>query len=192
MHCSFASTATSDCFSIHRILSLSRVKSIHLPSSTGRQSTFVERDPLVDRDSNSIEPPNNSWNESIWGSPRNCKWHKEDESALSAFEPLPLPMTYPGSAPSLKDVMNMKNCDPEIKDCRDVIYQWTGECSRCQGTGKVIFYKEKDREVVCECINCIGLGLNLPECKSGPVCYFALFYTYYIAVVRLLKPPSLA
>ncbi|KAI5080363.1 hypothetical protein GOP47_0005842 [Adiantum capillus-veneris] len=88
----------------------------------------------------------------------NGKWLRDDESALRRTEPLPLPMTYPGSAPAHKDVENMKNCDPEIKDCRDVIYQWTGECSRCQGTGDVNYHNREGREVIWKCITCLGLG----------------------------------
>lgn len=88
----------------------------------------------------------------------NGRWCKDDESALGKHEPLPLPMVYPGSTPDPQDVENMKNCDPEEKDCKDVLYQWTGKCSRCQGTGEVSYYRKKGREVICKCIPCMGLG----------------------------------
>lgn len=88
----------------------------------------------------------------------NGRWHKENESALSKDEPLPLPMAYPGSSPNPQEVENMKNCDPEEKDCKDVLYQWTGKCTRCQGTGEVSYYRKKGRETICKCIPCMGLG----------------------------------
>lgn len=93
-----------------------------------------------------------------WRAFANGKWHREDESALSKSEPLPLPMTYPSSTPVPEDVEKMKNCDPEVKDCKEVLYQWTGNCSRCQGSGEVSYFRKKGREVICKCITCLGLG----------------------------------
>ncbi|KAI5067417.1 hypothetical protein GOP47_0017945 [Adiantum capillus-veneris] len=89
---------------------------------------------------------------------KNGRWHKDDESALSKDEPLPLPMAYPYSSPNPQEVEEMKNCDPEKKDCKDVLYQWVGKCSRCQGTGEVSYFPKKGREVICKCIPCMGLG----------------------------------
>lgn len=48
--------------------------------------------------------------------------------------------------------------DPQ--DCKPVIYQWTGDCKACQGTGLVSFYRKR-HEVVSKCINCLGIGICL-------------------------------
>ncbi|MCO5604974.1 hypothetical protein L7F22_059149 [Adiantum nelumboides] len=94
---------------------------------------------------------------------KNGRWHKDNETALSQDEPLPLPMVYPDSSPNPQEVEDMKNCDPEKKDCKDVLYQWIGKCSRCQGTGEVSFFRKKGREIICKCIPCMGLGKLLPK-----------------------------
>lgn len=93
-----------------------------------------------------------------WRVYANDKWRKKSDSALSKKEPLPLPMTYPDSTPIPEDMEKQKNCNPEVKDCKPVLYQWTGKCSRCQGTGEVSYYRKRGREVICKCISCLGLG----------------------------------
>ncbi|CAM6091975.1 unnamed protein product [Calypogeia fissa] len=86
------------------------------------------------------------------------KWQKRHESSLSEDEPLPLPMTWPNSTPIPPEKVNeLLKCDPEKQTCKDVIYQWTGDCKRCQGTGLVSFYRKK-REIISKCINCLGIG----------------------------------
>ncbi|CAK9224934.1 unnamed protein product [Sphagnum troendelagicum] len=86
-------------------------------------------------------------------------WHKETESALSGDKPLPLPMTYPNSEPISKAEFDaMLQCDPELQDCKSVVYQWTGKCERCQGTGEVSFYRKQGKEVISKCIACLGIG----------------------------------
>lgn len=86
------------------------------------------------------------------------KWRKLHDSSLSEDEPLPLPMTWPNSKPiSPEKVNELLKCDPEKESCKDVIYQWTGDCKRCQGTGVVSFYRKK-REITSKCINCLGIG----------------------------------
>lgn len=44
------------------------------------------------------------------------------------------------------------------KDCKEVVYEWTGKCRSCQGTGFVSYYNKKGREIVCKCIPCLGIG----------------------------------
>jgi hypothetical protein len=87
------------------------------------------------------------------------KWSKHNESALSGDTPLPLPLAYPGTEPASQKQMDaMLNCDPEVEDCKDPVYQWTAKCSRCQGTGEVSFYRKRGKEVICKCIACSGIG----------------------------------
>eukprot|EP00249_Psilotum_nudum_P011287 c23078_g1_i2 orf=591-998(-) len=43
------------------------------------------------------------------------KWYRAEESALSKRDALPLPMTYPDSAPVPEDVEKMMNCNPETQ-----------------------------------------------------------------------------
>ncbi|EFJ07966.1 hypothetical protein SELMODRAFT_59033, partial [Selaginella moellendorffii] len=86
-------------------------------------------------------------------------WERKNESALDKDEALPLPMTYPNSEPLPKEeVEKAANCDPEIENCKNVVYQWTGECRRCQGTGVVSFYRKNGKEVIGNCISCLGIG----------------------------------
>ncbi|KAL3678659.1 hypothetical protein R1sor_021615 [Riccia sorocarpa] len=80
------------------------------------------------------------------------------DSSLDPDEPLPLPMTFPDSEPAPREkIEEMLNCDVETEDCKEVVYQWTGECRACQGTGLVSFYRKK-HEVISTCINCLGIG----------------------------------
>lgn len=133
-------------------------KAASIPVFPEQQAPPTVEDPFLNGKSDSITDPAYTTAQSFLGLSTNGRWHRDDESALSRSEPLPLPMTYPGSAPARAEVEKMKNCDPEIKDCRDVIYQWTGECSRCQGTGSVNDQKRKGRDVIMQCITCLGLG----------------------------------
>ncbi|XWS39953.1 hypothetical protein CRYUN_Cryun18bG0098600 [Craigia yunnanensis] len=48
--------------------------------------------------------------------------------------------------------------DPQIQDCREVVYEWTGECRICQGTGLVSHYNKRGKEIICKCIPCLGIG----------------------------------
>lgn len=45
-----------------------------------------------------------------------------------------------------------------VQDCKSVVYQWTGKCERCQGTGEVSFYRKRGKEVISKCIACLGIG----------------------------------
>ncbi|KAH7279855.1 hypothetical protein KP509_37G040700 [Ceratopteris richardii] len=101
---------------------------------------------------------NQEWRVYANNNGKNERWRKDDESSLSKDEALPLPMSYPGSTPDPQEVEDMENCDPEMKDCGDVLYQWVGKCSRCQGTGEVSYFPKKGREIICKCIPCMGLG----------------------------------
>uniref|UniRef100_A0A7I4D5V6 Uncharacterized protein n=2 Tax=Physcomitrium patens TaxID=3218 RepID=A0A7I4D5V6_PHYPA len=87
------------------------------------------------------------------------KWPKHNESALSSDSPLSLPLAYPGTEPATqKERDAMVNCNPEVQDCKNPVYQWTAKCSRCQGTGEVSFYRKRGKEVISKCIACLGIG----------------------------------
>lgn len=87
-------------------------------------------------------------------------WSRDGESYLADdSDALPLPMTYPGSSPvSPEEVDRRLQCDPEVQDCKEMVYEWTGKCRSCQGTGFVSYYNKKGRETICKCIPCLGIG----------------------------------
>lgn len=87
-------------------------------------------------------------------------WSGDRESYLvDDSDALPLPMTYPGSSPVTPEEIDRRaQCDPVIQDCKEVVYEWTGKCRSCQGTGFVSYYRKKGRETICKCIPCLGLG----------------------------------
>ncbi|CAN6480190.1 unnamed protein product [Victoria cruziana] len=87
------------------------------------------------------------------------KWARDGESYLSSDDALPLPMTYPDSTPvSRKEIDRRVACDPQTEDCKPVVYEWTGKCRSCQGSGYVSYYNKKGKETVCKCIPCLGIG----------------------------------
>ncbi|XWS68017.1 hypothetical protein CRYUN_Cryun04dG0054200 [Craigia yunnanensis] len=88
------------------------------------------------------------------------KWSRNRESYLTNDDnPLPLPMTYPDSSPVTPEEIDKRlECDPEIEDCKEVVYEWTGECRSCQGTGLVSYYNKRGKEIICKCIPCLGIG----------------------------------
>ncbi|KAJ3676998.1 hypothetical protein LUZ60_002722 [Juncus effusus] len=87
-------------------------------------------------------------------------WSGDKESYLvDDSEPLPLPMTLPGSSPCTpEDIDRRLQCNPKEEDCREVAYEWTGKCRSCQGTGLVSYYSKKGKETICKCIPCYGIG----------------------------------
>ncbi|RWW31711.1 hypothetical protein GW17_00003647 [Ensete ventricosum] len=101
-------------------------------------------------------------------------WSGDRESYLADdFDALPLPMTYPDSSPvSQQEIDRRLQCDPDVqvadctfifvllswKDCKPMVYEWTGKCRSCQGTGFVSYYNKKGRETICKCIPCLGIG----------------------------------
>ncbi|KAI7748932.1 hypothetical protein M8C21_021238 [Ambrosia artemisiifolia] len=88
------------------------------------------------------------------------RWSRDRESYLTDDDdPLPLPMTYPDTSPVSPDVIDRRlRCDPEIQDCNEVVYEWTGKCRSCQGSGYVSYYNKRGKEVACKCIPCQGIG----------------------------------
>ncbi|KAL0334858.1 UNVERIFIED_CONTAM: protein disulfide-isomerase SCO2 [Sesamum radiatum] len=88
------------------------------------------------------------------------KWSRDRESYLTDDDDaLPLPMTYPNSSPvSPEEIDKRLKCDPEIQDCKPMVYEWTGKCRSCQGTGLVSYYNKKGKETICKCIPCLGIG----------------------------------
>ncbi|KAM7250879.1 hypothetical protein ACFE04_022762 [Oxalis oulophora] len=88
------------------------------------------------------------------------KWSRNRESYLVNDEDaLPLPMTYPNTKPvTLDEIDKRLRCDPIIEDCKTVVYEWTGKCRSCQGSGSVSYYNKKGKETICKCIPCQGIG----------------------------------
>ncbi|KAG0469683.1 hypothetical protein HPP92_016383 [Vanilla planifolia] len=87
-------------------------------------------------------------------------WPGERQSYLvDDSDALPLPMTYPDSTPAPpEEVERRLQCDPVVEDCKEVVYEWTGKCRSCQGSGFVDYYSKKGRKTVHKCIPCLGLG----------------------------------
>lgn len=88
------------------------------------------------------------------------KWSRNREGYMvDNGEPLPLPMTYPDSSPVSPEVVDERlQCDPKLEDCKEVVYEWTGKCRSCQGSGYVSYYNKRGKEVTCKCIPCMGIG----------------------------------
>ncbi|MBA0667291.1 hypothetical protein Goklo_000397 [Gossypium klotzschianum] len=87
------------------------------------------------------------------------KWSRDTESYLTNDdEPLPLPMTYPDTSPvGPEEIDKRLQCDPEIQDCKEVVYEWTGKCRSCQGTGLQSYYNKRGKEIICKCLPCLGI-----------------------------------
>ncbi|KMZ61728.1 Protein disulfide-isomerase SCO2 [Zostera marina] len=87
-------------------------------------------------------------------------WSRDRESYLKDdSEPLPLPMTCPDTSPvSPEEIEKRLLCDPQIEDCKAVVYEWTGKCRSCQGSGFVNYRNKKGKDTVCKCIPCMGIG----------------------------------
>ncbi|KAG6498113.1 hypothetical protein ZIOFF_046022 [Zingiber officinale] len=96
-------------------------------------------------------------------------WSRDRESYLADdSDALPLPMTYPNSSPvSPEEIDRRLQCDPDIEDCKEVVYEWTGKCRSCQGTGFVSYYNKKGRETICKCVPCLGIDLHLHQLWEG-------------------------
>ncbi|GMH02697.1 hypothetical protein Nepgr_004536 [Nepenthes gracilis] len=88
------------------------------------------------------------------------KWSRDGESYLADdSDALPLPMTYPDSSPVPPEEIDRRlRCDPEVQDCKQVVYEWTGMCRSCQGSGFVSYYNKRGKEIICKCIPCLGIG----------------------------------
>ncbi|XP_073310013.1 protein disulfide-isomerase SCO2-like [Primulina huaijiensis] len=88
------------------------------------------------------------------------KWSRDHESYLTDNDDaLPLPTTYPNASPvTPEEIEKRLQCDPEIQDCKPMVYEWTGKCRSCQGTGLVSYYYKRGKETICKCIPCLGVG----------------------------------
>ncbi|CAN6554962.1 unnamed protein product [Malus baccata var. baccata] len=88
------------------------------------------------------------------------KWSRDRESYLfDNGDALPLPMTYPNTSPvSAEEIDRRLRCDPVVEDCKEVVYEWTGKCNSCQGSGFVSYFNKRGKETVCKCIPCQGIG----------------------------------
>ncbi|GAV87593.1 hypothetical protein CFOL_v3_31019 [Cephalotus follicularis] len=91
---------------------------------------------------------------------RENKWSRDRESYLTDDgDALPLPMTYPNSFPVGPDEIDGRiECNPRFQDCKEVVYEWTGKCRSCQGSGYASYYNKRGRETICKCIPCLGIG----------------------------------
>ncbi|KAM3695084.1 hypothetical protein ACB098_07G102900 [Castanea mollissima] len=105
------------------------------------------------------------------------KWSRDRESYLTDnSDALPLPMTYPDSSPVPPEVINQRlRCNPVFEDCKEVVYEWTGKCRSCQGSGLVSYYNKRGKETICKCIPCQGIGhgccfLCIPSVSSSRIC----------------------
>ncbi|KAL0743224.1 hypothetical protein Bca4012_084737 [Brassica carinata] len=94
---------------------------------------------------------------------RRILWSKSRVSYLVGDDDaLPLPMTYPDTSPVSPDEIDRRlQCDPVVEDCKEVVYEWTGKCRSCQGSGSVSYYKKRGKEVICKCIPCQGIAASL-------------------------------
>ncbi|CAA2958092.1 Hypothetical predicted protein [Olea europaea subsp. europaea] len=88
------------------------------------------------------------------------KWSRDRESYLTDdADALPLPMTHPNSSPVQPEEIDKRlQCDPVIEDCKPMVYEWTGKCRSCQGTGLVSYYNKRGKDTICKCIPCMGIG----------------------------------
>ncbi|XP_043711497.1 protein disulfide-isomerase SCO2 [Telopea speciosissima] len=91
---------------------------------------------------------------------REKRWSRDKESYLADDgDALPLPMTYPDSSPVHPEEIDRRlRCDPVSQDCKEVVYEWTGKCRSCQGTGFFSYYNKRGKEITCKCIPCLGIG----------------------------------
>ncbi|KAL6211697.1 hypothetical protein ACLB2K_016920 [Fragaria x ananassa] len=90
------------------------------------------------------------------------KWSRDRESYLvDDGDALPLPMTYPDTAPVTPEVVDQRlRCDPVVEDCKIVVYEWTGKCRSCQGSGYASYYNKRGKQNVCKCIPCQGIDMS--------------------------------
>ncbi|KAF5951732.1 hypothetical protein HYC85_009676 [Camellia sinensis] len=103
------------------------------------------------------------------------RWSRDRESYLADDgDALPLPMTYPDSSPVSPDEIDRRlRCDPQFEDCKEVVYEWTGKCRSCQGSGFVSYYNKRGKEITCKCIPCQGIGykgIRIYQSKSKVRC----------------------
>ncbi|GAB2294347.1 hypothetical protein Dimus_028555 [Dionaea muscipula] len=100
----------------------------------------------------------NTENSKVYAAKR--RWSRDQYSYLADdTDALPLPMTYPDSTPvSPCEVHRRIRCDPQLQDCKKVVYEWTGVCRRCQGSGLVSYYNKRGKEIISKCIPCLGIG----------------------------------
>ncbi|KAF5727251.1 protein disulfide-isomerase SCO2 [Tripterygium wilfordii] len=136
------------------------------PSAVAGIATGVGGGPRISQDSGStagdaaLVTPRRGGNGSVKANARERKWSRDRESYLTDDgDALPLPMTYPDSNPVPPDEIDRRlNCDPQVQDCKEVVYEWTGKCRSCQGSGYVSYYNKRGKEITCKCIPCLGVG----------------------------------
>ncbi|KAL7002812.1 hypothetical protein U1Q18_003970 [Sarracenia purpurea var. burkii] len=117
--------------------------------------------PRIIPDSDDVFPERRaSSNKNTKVNAREKRWSRDGESYLADDgDALPLPMTYPESFPvSPEEIDRRLRCDPQVQDCKEMVYEWTGKCRSCQGSGFVSYYNKRGKEVFCKCIPCLGIG----------------------------------
>ncbi|KAH7575258.1 hypothetical protein JRO89_XS02G0071500 [Xanthoceras sorbifolium] len=59
-------------------------------------------------------------------------------------------------------IIGIFNFPPDVLqlDCKEVVYEWTGKCRSCQGSGYVSYYNKRGKEITCKCIPCLGIGIS--------------------------------
>ncbi|XP_031391860.1 protein disulfide-isomerase SCO2 [Punica granatum] len=105
-------------------------------------------------------PKRGAGNGSVRARAKEGKWSRDRESYLTDdADPLPLPMTYPDTSPVTPEEIDKRlRCDPQVEDCKEVVYEWTGKCRSCQGSGFVSYYNKRGKEIICKCVPCLGIG----------------------------------
>ncbi|XP_057982253.1 protein disulfide-isomerase SCO2-like [Malania oleifera] len=98
-------------------------------------------------------------NDTVKVNAKGKRWSRDRENYLADdSDALPLPMTFPYSSPVLQDEIDRRLlCDPQVEDCNEMVYEWTGKCQSCQGSGFVSYYNKKGKKSVCKCIPCLGI-----------------------------------
>lgn len=79
----------------------------------------------------------------------------------------------------------------ELQDCKPMVYEWTGKCRSCQGSGFVSYYNRRGKETICKCIPCLGIGTILlflnPSFKLAYLFCFFLFFCVVNLVYSKLR-----
>lgn len=51
-----------------------------------------------------------------------------------------------------------------------MVYEWTGKCRSCQGSGLVSYYTKRGKEVICKCVPCQRIGNFLSHDQKFTIC----------------------
>ncbi|XP_028765815.1 LOW QUALITY PROTEIN: protein disulfide-isomerase SCO2 [Neltuma alba] len=117
----------------------------------------IDKGPVVD---GGVAGRRAGGNDGVRVNAKERKWSRNTDSYLADDnDALPLPMTYPDSSPVSADEIDKRlRCDPQVEDCKEVVYEWTGMCRSCHGSGYVTYYNKRGKSTSCKCIPCMGIG----------------------------------